>query len=336
MYTSLVSIAFLISIPFNKLDSNIYLVPSGKNIVFKMNTDGVVVTGTYDVNHDGGIYNPYNSDIKRGDIIKKANNIDVNNIAMLTDVLSKENKVSLEILRNTETIQRNLDVYKVNNITRTGLYVKDKVIGVGTLTYINPNNMIYGALGHEVIDNDTHNLVDVTDGIITENDVISITKGSNGDPGEKNSQTNLNNIVGNIQINTNKGMYGKYLGKVNKKTSLAVAKYNDIKKGEAKVLTVVKGNKIEEFDIIITDLKKQELDQTKGICFKITDKRLLDISGGVYSGMSGSPIIQNNRIIGAVTHVLIDDIKCGYGLYIENMLYKENIIQQSSTKKHSN
>jgi stage IV sporulation protein B len=292
-----------------------------------MNTEGVVVTGSYDVVSNKYIYNPSkNSDIKRGDIIIKADGNVVSNINDLTKVINDKTTIQLDIIRDKELILRNLDIYEVDNIKRSGLYVKDKVIGVGTITYIDPNELKYGALGHEVIDNDTYDLVRLKDGIISYNDVISITKGSNKNPGEKISETDLNNVSGDVLNNSKMGIFGKYISQVDAKKAIPIAFQNEVKKGKAKVLTCISGDEVKEFDIEITDLKKQNITDTKGITFKIIDDSLLNISGGVYSGMSGSPIIQNNHIIGSVTHVLVDNIKYGYGLYIENMYNHQKTI----------
>lgn len=324
MLTTLASITFLLLSPFNAMNQRIKLIPSGENIVFKMNTNGVVITGSYDVKHDKGTYNPFkHSGLKKGDIIKRANKKNINNISDLSSIINSSSQISIEIQRQNETINTDLYIYKVNDICRSGLYVKDKVIGVGTMTYIDPKGLYYGSLGHEVIDNDTNELVNLADGEIYYNDVISISKGSNHHPGEKISKTNLDNITGDIIENSNKGIFGKYLGSSKNKKEYEIAKQNEIKKGKATILTCVKGNKVESYNIEIINLKEQGIDETKGITFKIIDKNLIDIAGGIYSGMSGSPIIQNNRIIGAVTHVLVDNVECGYGIYIENMYYHQ-------------
>ena len=322
MFTSIASIAFLLTTPFNLVKSNrIKLIPSGANILFKVDTKGVVVTGTYQVNANNIKYDPsVNSDIKKGDIILSSNNKSINSIDDLIDTIDDNNQLNLSIKRNGRIENRELKIYYVNDLPRTGLYVKDKVLGVGTLTYIDPKNLIYGSLGHEVIDNDTTKLVEYKSGKVYYNDVVGIKKGVNSHPGEKISNTEMKDEFGNIISINNMGLFGKYNNSIENLKQYEIGYQNEIKKGKATVLTCIKGNNVESFDIEITDLKKQDLNGIKGMTFKITDKELLDISGGVYSGMSGSPIIQNNRIIGAVTHVLVDNIKYGYALYIENML----------------
>ena len=217
---------------------------------------------------------------------------------------------------NFKDILKEFKIKKLDNIVKTGLFVKDKVLGVGTLTFIDTDNNVYGALGHEVIDTISNNLLEVSQGSIYKENVLNITKGTNGNPGEKLSTTNLNVKFGDITSNTEYGIFGHLDSTKGTSYINQFAKRNEIKLGKASILTCIKGNKVEEFEIEITSLKEKEL---KGITFKITDKRLLEKTGGVYSGMSGSPIIQNGKLVGAVTHVIVNNITTGYGIYIEEM-----------------
>lgn len=325
MLSTLTSIAILFSIPYNNSvqTKRIKLIPSGENYVFKLNTKGVIITGTYDVTYNNKTYNPNEKDIRKGDTIIEANSKKISNINDLSNLIKDSSSLNLKIKRKNEILKRELPIYKINNISRSGLYVKDRVIGVGTITYIDPSTMIYGGLGHEVVDNDTNSIVDLSSGEIYYNDVISITKGSNMHPGEKVSNTSLKESIGNVLINSSYGMFGKYYRSISNSRAYEIAYKNEIKKGKARVLTCVKGNEVKSYEIMITSLKKQDENGTKGITFKINDSELLSIAGGVYSGMSGSPIIQNNKIVGAVTHVLVDDIQYGYGIYIDNMYNKQ-------------
>lgn len=323
MFNLLLSTAFLFASTSNIL-LDIY--PSGENIVFEMKQDGVIITGGYDLKTDSGIYNPLkHSDIEVGDLIVKVDNTSISSIETFTRAITKKEKVytvPLEIKRNKSKITRNLKVFNIDNQIKTGLFVKERTLGVGTLTFIDTDNNIYGALGHEVVDNYSNNIIDVNGGSIYLEEVTNIKKGSNGNPGEKLTTTNLNNLVGDIKENTNYGIFGNLSSRNISTYACQIGSSKDVKLGRATILTTIEGNKVEEFEIEITSLKKQERQDLKGITFRITDKRLLNKSGGVYSGMSGSPIIQNNKLVGAVTHVLINDITMGYGLYIEYM-YEE-------------
>lgn len=325
MIASIAAMTVLLTAPANINQERIKLIPSGENIVFKMNTKGVIVTGTYDVNHDKGSYNPEkNSDIKRGDIILKINNKSVDSLNDLVGNIKNSEQLDLEISRNNQILNKTLKIYTINNVKKSGLYVKDRVLGVGTITYIDPKNMYYGALGHEVVDLDTKKKVDIIDGEIYSNPVVSVSKGSNQHPGEKISQTKLDCKVGSIGINSDKGMFGKYYQDVSKLKAYEIGYQNEVKKDTAYVLTCIKDNEVKPYEIKITETRNQDLSQTKSFTFKITDKTLLEKTGGVFSGMSGSPIIQNNRLIGSVTHVLVDSVEYGYGLYIENMYNQQS------------
>ena len=206
-----------------------------------------------------------------------------------------------------------------NNVIKTGLYVKDSITGVGTLSFIDPETKIFGALGHEIIEKNSGQILEVKDGKIFNTDVTSIQKSENGNPGEKNARFYTNQVNGSIFENTKQGIFGNYIENIPNKKLYKVANPSDIKKGEAKILTVLSENDIKEYSINILRISNNEY-KTKNILFEITDKNLLETTGGIIQGMSGSPIIQDNYIIGAVTHVVVDDPKKGYGIFITNML----------------
>lgn len=320
MINFLIATAFLMSsVNKNQLD----IIPSGENIVFEIKPEGIIITGSYKVKIDSYSYDPLkDSDIRIGDIILEVNNTKISSIEEFIDAINQNQEtysVNLLIKRNQSKITKKLNIKKLDNIPKTGLFVKERVLGVGTLTFIDTENNIYGALGHEVIDNSTNQIIDVDSGYIYKENVINISKGSNGNPGEKQSTTNLSVKLGDIEANTEYGIFGNLDSSKNSSYVTSIANRNEVKLGKATILTCIEGNKVEEFEIEITSLKKQEL---KGITFKITDERLLKKAGGVYSGMSGSPIIQNGKLVGAVTHVIVNNISTGYGIYIEDM-YEE-------------
>lgn len=295
------------------------LIVGGESIGIKINTDGLVVVGFYKIN---GEYEAKNT-FKIGDTILKINNKDVKSINELSKVIESEhinNEVDVLIKRNDKLINTKMKLFKSDNLLKTGLYVKDSVIGLGSLVYIDPITKIYGALGHEILLSETRSLVEVRDGNILLSNVKSITKSRNGSVGSKNASILYNDIVGTIEKNTVRGIYGKYTGDLPDKKLMEIMSFNDIELGAAQMLTVVKGNKIESFDIKITDKFKNRSDSQKAFSIEITDEDLIDISGGIVQGMSGSPIIQNNKIVGAVTNVVIDDVIKGYGISIITML----------------
>ena len=226
--------------------------------------------------------------------------------------------VKIGYLRNNINKYTNLKLVKDNNLLKTGLYVRDSISGIGTLTYIDPNTKIYGALGHEITDSNSNIRLESESGKIYTSSVTGIVKATDGVPGEKNARYNSNDILGSVLENTIHGIFGTFNTNFKTDKLYKVAKPSEIKKGNAKILTVLNGNKVESFDINIIKLNNKET--TKNILFEITDERLLNKTGGIIQGMSGSPIIQGDYIIGAVTHVIVDSPKKGYGIFITNML----------------
>ena len=296
----------------------------GENIGIEISNQGLLISGTYDVKNGRNIYNPSaNSDVKKGDILLKIENSSVNSLKeLLTYIKSNcNNKASVEItiLRNGAAYQRTLQLIKdEKNSIKTGLYIKENILGIGTVTYYDPENNIYGALGHEMSDSSNQRST-FKEGKIYESDVTYIKHSKNGEPGEKVATIDRNTILGDIKKNTEYGIYGSYVNVVKDKL-IETATIDEVKKGKAYIYTVVEKDKVEKFEIEITSIKKQYDQDIKGITFKITDKRLLNISNGVVAGMSGSPIVQNGKLIGAVTHVIVDNVEYGYGVYIDWML----------------
>ena len=297
-----------------------YIIPGGESIGIKINTEGLVVVGFYKVEDEYIAKNNF----KIGDKIINVNGKNVNTIDELTDAVSKSEMSSLNVKvivkRNDREVDTYLKLIVKDGTYKTGLYVKDSLIGLGTLSYIDPVSKIYGALGHEITMNETGNKVDVRDGNILYSKVIGIDKSRNGRVGSKNANIIFDRKIGTIQKNTNKGIYGIYTDNLPNKDTYQVADFSNIKKGDAYILTVTKDNKIEKYSINILDKYSSKKDTQKAFSFEITDKNLLNKTGGIVQGMSGSPIIQDDKIIGAVTNVLVDNVTLGYGISIITML----------------
>jgi len=207
---------------------------------------------------------------------------------------------------------------KEDNIIKTGLYVKDTINGIGTLSYIDPNTNIFGSLGHEIIESITKEKFEISEGNIYKAEVSSITKSKNNQTGEKNASIDKTNQEGTIKRNEINGIYGIYESNKDDNQLLEVASKEEIKKGKAYIRTVLESDNVKDYSINIISL--DEMDETKNILFEVTDADLINKSGGIVQGMSGSPIIQDDKIIGAVTHVVLDDPEKGYGIFIKNML----------------
>lgn len=305
----------LLTMPINALAYSNYIYASGKSIGINIKLKGIMVVGLYEVN---GVSPGVIAKINLGDRIIKVNNNEVNSIKEMTDAISKSNnKDSVEItyLRNNKEYKTNLELINDNGIYKTGLYVKDTISGVGTLTYIDPGTMMYGALGHEIIDKNTKTIVDIDDGKIFKSSVTGITKSTNGNPGSKNALYYNDVVYGNINKNTHSGIFGNFSANTD---NLKLYKVSNPVLGDAKILTVIDSDTIKEYSINIT--KINEFKETKNILFDITDTELLNKTGGIVQGMSGSPIIQGDNIVGSVTHVVVDNPEKGYGIYITNML----------------
>lgn len=312
-----VILLLLVSIPTNILAYSDYIIPGGETIGIEINATGVVVVGTYEINGE----NPAKAaGMMVGDIIKKVNGKNIATIDELVSTISGNiNTVEITYERDGKESTTNLSIFKEDDVYKTGLYVKDSITGIGTLSYIDPGTNIFGALGHEVIESNTGQMLEVKDGKILKSTVINIERSETGSPGSKNAELNYEQSTGEIKENTSSGIFGKYTEQIPNRQTYKVATPDKIKKGEAKILTVVDGEEIKEYSINIVKINKNDKNN-KNLQFEITDQELLDKTGGIVQGMSGSPIIQGDYIIGAVTHVVVDDPTKGYGIFITNML----------------
>jgi len=316
MKKRILTILLIMLFPLNVFAYSDYIIPGGNNIGIEVKNKGILIIGFYKIN------NKYNiNDLKIGDVITKINEDYVFTVDDLVKSIEKNvnnDKVYLTIIRKDKEQIIEFKLVKIDNTYKTGLYVKDSVTGIGTLTYIDPETHIYGALGHEIIESNSMHSVEVKSGTIFESLVTSIDRSTIGNAGTKNAKFYSNNIYGNVNKNTISGIYGIYKEELPNINKLEVGKPNELKLGEAKIRTVLDKNNIEEFKINIT--KITENTKIKNIYFEINDERLLEKTGGIVQGMSGSPIIQNNKIFGAVTHVVVNSPNTGYGIFITTML----------------
>ena len=315
----MISLLLAIIMPLELLAYSEYIIPGGENIGITINSKGLTVVGFYKVD-DKYIGK---ETLKVGDIITKIEGSEVTSIDEMTKTISsniKDGKINITIERNGKTIETYLNIIKEGNVFKTGLYIKEKINGVGTLTYIDPVTKIYGALGHEITMNETNNIVEVRSGNIYESYVNSIDRSANGTVGSKNATIDFKSTLGTIVENTKKGIFGSYEVNMPNTEPLQVADFDEIEIGKAYIYTTIDGENKEKYEIEITKKEERSIDTSKAISLKITDEKLLEETGGVVQGMSGSPIIQNNKIIGAVTHVVVDDVTKGYAIFIRTML----------------
>lgn len=318
-------LCLLLLISLTLLPSNVYaysdyIIASGKNIGIELNATGIIIVGTYNVEN----VNPAkDAKLQTGDKIIRINDIKVESIAEMINLIEKNNltnKIKVTYLRGSKEFNTTLSLIKDKDGTfKTGLYVKDSINGVGTLTFIDPNTKLYGALGHEIIEKTTGQKLEIKKGKIYDSTVTGIVRSNNGNPGEKNAKYDTSKVFGKVNENTQSGVFGEYTDKIEEEKLYKVANYEDIKIGEASILTVVEENNVQEFKINVLKINDNK-NSNKNLLFEIIDENLLNITGGIIQGMSGSPIIQNDYIIGAVTHVVVDDTTKGYGIFITTML----------------
>ena len=305
-------------------NSDKLVVLGGENIGIKLNT-GVTVIGKYEVETEDGKLKPWrNSDIEINDIIISVNNLKVSDNSTLLNILSnvETKQVNLELLRNGKKITTNIDIIKnKTNQKSLGLYIKDKIMGVGTLTFIDKETNRFASLGHGIYHN--NELYENNKGVILESNVESVKKAIPGDAGEIRSNLN-NQVIGYISSNKNTGLYGKGMTRRKNEELIEIATVDEVTIGKAQIVTTLTSNKKEKFDIEIIEVEKQTSIDIKGIKIKITDPKLLAITGGIVQGMSGSPIVQDGKLVGAVSHVVVDNPTIGYGIYAEWMLKDAN------------
>jgi len=330
-------------IPLKKINvdviPNIKVYPGGQAVGVLLRTQGVLVVGQSPiVDEEGKAHFPAKeAGIKTGDSIIKINDHNIQTDDQLAKLINelgqKHQKIILSIKRNNNIFSKELmAIYCVEtNTYRIGLFVRDNAGGVGTLTFYDPISKKYGALGHMISDSDTNQKINIKKGKLVKASIEGIQKGKKGLPGEKVGVFVENSDMGNIEVNSFCGIFGTLTGyKISNdmyKKPLAVGFANQVKTGSAQILTTLEGQKIEKFAINIERVMPGRRDG-KEMVIKIIDPKLLKITGGIIQGMSGSPIIQNGKIIGAITHVFINDPTRGYGILIEDMLIEAGILNQ--------
>ena len=314
------------------------IIPGGHSIGVILHSQGVIVVGISPVlsEHDQFLTPAKDSGIVIGDVILSINGSPVQSDAQVAEIIDNSGKKNQQVdifIKRGDT-RLNLSVTPVlcsdTKRYRIGLFVRDSAAGVGTLTFYDPKSKNYGALGHIISDSDTNQPIDCNQGKIVFASVSGIQQGKRGQPGEKMGiLIEENNYLGDIQKNTAFGIYGTLNTVMDNNIyseALPVASMSQIQTGPAEMLTVVNGQEIDRFNIDIQKINYQDYPEGKGLVIKVTDHRLLEKTGGIVQGMSGSPIIQNGRIVGAVTHVFVHDPTRGYGCFIDWMLMESGLI----------
>lgn len=305
------------------------VIPGGNLIGVKLYSKGVLVVGESKVQAiDGNWYEMFpEGTFRAGDILHKIDEYDVESAEEVSKIVNNigEKKIELTYERNGTEIKTSVVPVKSfdDGLYKIGLWVKDGAMGVGTLTFYSPEYSSYAALGHGISDEDSKELIEVGDGEIYDAKVISVTKGRKDFPGELKGFLNDMNQYGDIDINSANGIFGSYSGDLefNSRDKIEVASINEVNLGEAKILcTIDESQKVKPYDIEIVKTSTSNYTVSKGMIIKVTDEELINKTGGIIQGMSGSPIIQNGKLVGAVTHVYVNDPTKGYAIFAETMI----------------
>lgn len=319
------------------------VVACGNTVGVKLTIEGILVIGVSDVETPDGkkVFPTRESGIKPGDFITEINNVKLKSIDNLKEVIEKSKGANVKLKYKRGNTFDEAEIKPVisadDNLYHIGLWVRDSTAGIGTLTFYDPETKYFGALGHGITDIDTGTLMPIENGEILESNILGIKKGKQGVPGElKGVFLEDRNKLGVIKANSDCGIYGVLnIDAINRISSKVypIGLRNQIKEGKATILANIDGKNVDEYEIEIQKVSRQNLSGTKGMVIKIVDKRLLDATGGIVQGMSGSPIIQDKKIIGAVTHVLLSRPDTGYGIFIESMLKNMPVQNQQPVEK---
>ena len=315
-------------IPLKNIDVNVIpkttVVPMGNAIGMKLYTAGVLVVGMSEIEGK----KPYeNSGIKEGDRIIQINQNQIDNTDDLMKAVNRSdgNNISIKYVRDEKTITTSIKPVKnSSNEYKIGLWVRDAAAGVGTLTFYEPSSVMFAALGHGIMDIDTAELIKIANGELVTTNILSINKGTKGNPGEIRGTIEAGHTIGSISKNTKFGVFGT----INKTPFLNTSNINEmqvalreeIKIGKAQIICELENGKKEYYDIEIQRIFINNNKDNKSMLIKVTDKKLLEKTGGIIQGMSGAPIIQNGKFVGAITHVLVNDPSIGYGVFADIML----------------
>lgn len=320
--------------------SDNYVYAGGQSIGVKLDVKDVLIVGLEELeSEDGGMVNPgLEAGLQIGDTVISIDGAEVHSASDVQDIIedTDQNSVNLKIGRKSELIDINITPVKTadEGVYRLGLWVREKTAGIGTLTFYYPKNGSFAALGHGITDPETGSVYKVADGQLMDARILSLKEGKKGSPGElRGIFYEADEPLGRLEINNKKGIFGiAYDRLLNGVTDnmIEVASKDEVKTGEATMLTTIAGDSVQKFSIKIEKIlssKDSGDTENKNMVIKVTDDELLKACGGIVQGMSGSPIIQNGKMVGAVTHVLINSPEKGYAIFAETMLKEAKSIE---------
>ena len=305
------------------------VIPVGNVAGVKLYTNGVLVVGMSEIEgKDNKKYKPYeNTGIEEGDTIIKINEEEIGSTNDLIEVvnMSQGNEIKVKYIHEDTTKECSITpVETSSNEYKLGLWVRDSAAGVGTVSFYEPETRTFGALGHGITDIDTNELINIASGEFITTRILNITKGESGNPGKIQGTIENQQNIGLISKNSKFGIYGKVdnLTSLDIDTSkeMEVALREEIQEGKANILCSLDNKKPQEYEIEIQKIYKENNYDNKSMKIKVTDTRLIEKTGGIIQGMSGSPIIQNGKFVGAVTHVLVNNPEEGYAVFGDMMI----------------
>lgn len=305
------------------------VIPVGSLAGIKLYTNGVLVVGMSEIQDiSGKKYKPYeNSGIQEGDRLITINNNAISNTEELIKKVNQSNgnEVKLKYIHDQETKECLIKPVKTSNEEyKLGLWVRDSAAGIGTVTFYEPKTQSFGALGHGIADIDTEKLINISSGEFVTTKILNIVKGEDGIPGRIQGTVENQQKIGTITKNTKFGIYGTVNNisslNIDSSKEMDLALRDEIKLGKATIMCTLENNKVEEYEIEIEKIYKNNNSNNKSMLIKVTDQRLLDKTGGIIQGMSGSPIIQNGKFIGAITNVLVNNPQEGYAVFGDIMI----------------
>lgn len=303
------------------------VIPLGRAVGIKLFTDGVMVVGLSEIETAGGSCSPAaECGLREGDIITHINDTEVDSIEQVRQALQElaGEKMSIRAIRGGKRFQTTAAGAQssADGVWRLGAWIRDSMAGIGTMTFYDPASGVFGALGHGINDVDTAQLMPLQSGSIMYAEVTDVKKGACGDPGELHGAFHVTEDLGELYANTNSGIFGLLSDETlaGDAQPVEVASRKEVKVGEAEILSNIAGNAVEKYTVEITRVFPAGNGDSRNLMLKVTDPRLLEATGGIVQGMSGSPILQNGKLVGAVTHVLVNDPTQGYGILAENML----------------
>ncbi len=305
------------------------VIPVGSIAGVKLYTSGVLVVGMSEIEGiDNKKHKPYeNTGIKEGDTITQINNVSISSTEQLMKTVNQAQgqPVKVKYIQEEESKECSIEpVQTSSNEYKLGLWVRDSVAGVGTVTFYEPSSKTFGALGHGITDIDTEELIHIASGEFVTTRILNITKGESGTPGKIQGTVENQQNIGKIYKNSKFGIYGSVDNlaslKIDTSKEMEVALREEIQLGKATILCCLDNQKVEEYEIEIQKIYKENNYNNKSMQIKVTDERLLEKTGGIIQGMSGSPVIQNGKFVGAVTHVLVNNPQEGYAVFGDIML----------------